>query len=419
MNTRPAGFAAYLTVTAAYWAFMLTDGALRMLVLLHFHSLGFHPIQLAYLFLLYEFMGVITNLSAGWIAARFGLTKTLYGGLILQIMALLALNQLDPTWAIGTSVVFVMASQGLSGIAKDLTKMSAKSAVKLLAPEDGHGQLFKWVARLTGSKNAVKGFGFFLGAALLGGFGFDAVTLGMAIGLLAILIGVVFYMPPGLPAGRKKAKISEVFSKDSNINRLSAARFFLFGARDVWFVVGVPIYFHSVLIESFIFSSREAFFIVGGFMALWVIAYGAVQASAPKLLKSSDKTLKQLVNSARQWAALLTIVPASLLIASLLIGDQVSWFAFILTAGLLVFGAVFALNSAIHSFLILAFSSSSRVTMDVGFYYMSNAAGRLAGTLLSGLSFQFGGLSLCLLTAFAMCGFSWVMAARMTMKFSD
>ena len=398
---------------------MLTDGALRMLVLLHFHSLGFHPIQLAYLFLLYEFMGVITNLSAGWIAARFGLTKTLYGGLILQIMALLALNQLDPTWAIGTSVVFVMASQGLSGIAKDLTKMSAKSAVKLLAPEDGHGQLFKWVTRLTGSKNAVKGFGFFLGAALLGGFGFDAVTLGMAIGLLAILIGAVIYMPPGLPAGRKKAKISEVFSKDSNINRLSAARFFLFGARDVWFVVGVPIYFHSILIESFVFSSREAFFIVGGFMALWVIAYGAVQASASKLLKSSDKTLQQLVNSARQWAALLTIVPASLLITSLLIGNQVSWFALILTAGLLVFGAVFALNSAIHSFLILAFSNSSRVTMDVGFYYMSNAAGRLAGTLLSGLSFQFGGLSLCLLTAFAMCGFSWAIAARMNMKFSD
>ena len=398
---------------------MLTDGALRMLVLLHFHSLGFHPIQLAYLFLLYEFMGVITNLSAGWIAARFGLTKTLYGGLILQIIALLALNQLDPTWAIGTSVIFVMASQGLSGIAKDLTKMSAKSAVKLLAPEDGHGQLFKWVTRLTGSKNAVKGFGFFLGAALLGGFGFDAVTLGMAIGLLAILIGAVIYMPPGLPAGRKKAKISEVLSKDSNINRLSAARFFLFGARDVWFVVGVPIYFHSVLIESFVFSAREAFFIVGGFMALWVIAYGAVQASAPKLLKSSDKTLKQLVNSARQWAALLTIVPGSLLIASLLIGNQVSWFAFILTAGLLVFGAVFALNSAIHSFLILAFSNSSRVTMDVGFYYMSNAAGRLAGTLLSGLSFQVGGLNLCLLTAFTMCGFSWAIAARMNMKFSD
>jgi len=241
----------------------------------------------------------------------------------------------------------------------------------------------------------------------------------MAIGLLAILIGAVIYMPPGLPAGRKKAKISEVFSKDSNINRLSAARFFLFGARDVWFVVGVPIYFHSILIESFVFSSREAFFIVGGFMALWVIAYGAVQASAPKLLKSSDKTLQQLVNSARQWAALLTIVPASLLITSLLIGNQVSWFALILTAGLLVFGAVFALNSAIHSFLILAFSNSSRVTMDVGFYYMSNAAGRLAGTLLSGLSFQFGGLSLCLLTAFAMCGFSWAIAARMNMKFSD
>src|SRR3546814_16323600 len=71
-SRRPEGLAAYIAVTAAYWAFMLTDGALRMLVLLHFHTLGFSAIQLAYLFLLYEFMGVVTNLSAGWIAARFG-----------------------------------------------------------------------------------------------------------------------------------------------------------------------------------------------------------------------------------------------------------------------------------------------------------------------------------------------------------
>ena len=90
---RKSALAAYMAVTAAYWAFMLTDGALRMLVLLHFHTLGFSPVHLAYLFLLYEFMGVVTNLAAGWIAARFWLTTTLYAGLGFQIAALVALSQ--------------------------------------------------------------------------------------------------------------------------------------------------------------------------------------------------------------------------------------------------------------------------------------------------------------------------------------
>jgi MFS family permease len=220
---RPAGFTAYVTVTAAYWAFMLTDGALRMLVLLHFHTLGFSPVQLAYLFVLYEIAGVITNLSAGWIAARFGLTSTLYAGLSLQVVALLALTQLDPTWSITASVVFVMLVQGLSGVAKDLAKMSSKSAVKILAPSTGGG-LFRWVAILTGSKNAVKGSGFLLGAVLLAVFGFVPSVLTMAAILFVILIGVVIGMPSGLPVGRKDAKFSEVFSKNHNINWLSAAR---------------------------------------------------------------------------------------------------------------------------------------------------------------------------------------------------
>ena len=147
---------AYMAVTAAYWAFMLSDGALRMLVLLHFNGLGFSPVQLAYLFLLYEVAGIVTNMAAGWIAARFGLASTLYAGLGLQIAALTALAQLDPAWSVGSSVVFVMAVQGASGVAKDLAKMSSKSAVKLLAPS-ANGGLFRWVAVLTGAKNAVKG----------------------------------------------------------------------------------------------------------------------------------------------------------------------------------------------------------------------------------------------------------------------
>jgi MFS transporter, APGE family, 1-arseno-3-phosphoglycerate exporter len=411
---RPQALVAYVAVTAAYWAFTLSDGALRMLVLLHFNTLGFSPVQLAYLFLLYELMGVVTNLSAGWIAARFGLTTTLYAGLGLQIAALAALSQLDPGWAVTLSVVFVMAVQGVSGVAKDLAKMSSKSAVKLLAPANEQGALFRWVAVLTGSKNAVKGLGFLVGAGLLALFGFTASVIAMAAVLVAILITVAFSMPPGLPRGKKSAKFKEVFSKDRDINRLSAARLFLFGARDVWFVVGIPIYFYAVLSDGTAAGDRAAFFLVGGFMALWVIGYGAVQAAAPKILRARNKSVAEAVGLARRWVGLLTVIAIALAGAALVAGGAPAlWLTATLVAGLLVFGVVFAVNSSLHSYLILAFSKADRVTMDVGFYYMSNAAGRLVGTLLSGLSYQVGGLSLCLATAAAMCALSWLCAGRL------
>ncbi|KGB82942.1 MFS transporter permease [Rhodovulum sp. NI22] len=409
---KPDGMAAYMAVTAAYWAFMLSDGALRMLVLLHFHTLGFSPIQLAYLFLLYEFMGMVTNLSAGWIAARFGLTSTLYAGLALQIVALAALAQLDPGWAVATSVIFVMAVQGLSGVAKDLAKMSSKSAVKVLAPE-GDGALFRWVAVLTGSKNAVKGLGFLLGAALLGLLGFTASVYAMAGVLAVILLAVALFMPSGLPRGKKGAKFREVFSKDPNINRLSAARMFLFGARDVWFVVGIPIYFYSVLSDGSEAGNRAAFFQIGTFMALWIIGYGAVQAWAPKLLGARDKPLGAITRLATLWVGALTLIPFALAGAALLAGGPQGWLTATLVAGLLLFGFVFAVNSSVHSYLILAFTQAERVTMDVGFYYMSNAAGRLLGTLLSGLSYQMGGLPLCLATAGVMAGLSFLIIRRL------
>ena len=396
--SQPQGLAAYIAVTAAYWAFMLTDGALRMLVLLHFHTLGFSPVQLAYLFVLYEIAGVVTNLSAGWIAARFGLTSTLYAGLSLQVVALLALTQLDPAWSIAASVAFVMAVQGASGVAKDLAKMSSKSAVKLLAPK-GQGGLFRWVALLTGSKNAVKGLGFFLGAALLGLAGFTASVAGMAALLAAILLAVVWRMPPGLPTGRKDAKFREVFSKNRDINWLSFARLFLFGARDVWFVVGIPIYFYSVLSDGTEAGNRAAFFLIGSFMAIWIILYGGVQAWAPKLLRAAERPGAEITRAARSWAAALIPVPALFAALVVLAGSPAPWLTASLVAGLLIFGAIFAVNSALHSYLILAFTSEERVTMDVGFYYMSNAAGRLLGTLLSGVSYQLGGLPLCLATA--------------------
>jgi len=410
--------AAYAGVTAAYWALMLTDGALRMLVLLHFHTLGFTPVQLAYLFLLYEFAGMVTNLFAGWIAARYGMTTTLYAGMLLQVLALLALALLNPAWALGLSVAYVMLVQGVSGVAKDLTKMSSKSAVKLLAPNT-QGGLFRWVAVLTGSKNAIKGLGFLLGAALLAIFGFEATVVGMAVILALILVAVFCAMPSRLPVGRKDANFSEVISKSANINWLSAARLFLFGARDVWFVVGIPIYFYAALADGSEESRRFAFFTIGTFMALWVILYGAVQAIAPRVLGAASQPEAALVGKARIWAWGLSLIPASLMLAVLFFPSPHPALTTILVFGLLIFAAAFAVNSALHSYLILAFSKTERVTMDVGFYYMANAGGRLIGTALSGLAFQLGGLTLLFGVAAVMVVLSALAAGRLTGPSAD
>ena len=407
-STWPKGLPAYIAVTAAYWAFMLTDGALRMLVLLHFHTLGFSPVQLAYLFVLYEIAGMVTNLCAGWIAARFGLTSTLYAGLGLQVLALLAMAQLDPTWVVGASVVYVMLVQGASGMAKDLAKMSSKSAVKLLAPS-GEGGLFRWVAILTGSKNMVKGLGFLLGASLLATLGFVWSMLGMAAILVVILLAVLIAMPAGLPKGRKGVKFSEVFSKSANVNWLSAARVFLFGARDVWFVVGIPIYFYAVLSDGTTAGNRTAFFLIGTFMALWVILYGLIQANAPRILRARTRPTDELIKAARGWAWSLAAVPSILTGIAIIAGAPQLWLTISLVTGLLIFGIVFAVNSSLHSYLILSFTKAERVTMDVGFYYMANAAGRLAGTLLSGLTYQIGGLPLMLGVAAFMVALSAMM----------
>jgi MFS family permease len=409
----PNPLRAYAAVTAAYWAFMLSDGALRMLVLLHFNSLGFTPVQLAWLFLLYEIAGIVTNLAAGWLAARFGLAATLYAGLGLQVAALVALAQLDPAWGVAASVAFVMAVQGVSGVAKDLAKMSSKSAVKLLAPKEDGG-LFRWVALLTGSKNAVKGLGFFLGAALLAVAGFEAAIWGMAAILAVILIAVVLFLPAGLP-GRIKAE--EAWggwrSKDPRVNRLSLARMFLFGARDVWFVVGVPVYFQMVLSDGTPDGRRAAFFLIGSFLAIWIIAYGAVQAAAPRILGGKGQPESATVSKAIFWAGLLVPIPFALAAAAWWGGTPSPVLTGTLIGGLLAFGFVFAVNSSVHSYLILAFGDARRITRDVGFYYMANAAGRLMGTLLSGLSYQFGGLPLCLATAGVMAALSWWAVARL------
>ncbi len=370
----------YLVVTGGYWAFTVTDGAIRMLVVLYFHLLGFSPFEVAMLFLFYEFFGIVTNLVGGWLGARIGLNLTMHIGMGMQVVALSLLTVPD-AWL---SVPYVMAAQALSGIAKDLNKMSAKASVKMLAGDGGESKLFRWVAALTGSKNALKGAGFFVGAALLEGIGFRGALAVLAGMLSVVLIVTALLLPRGVGKMKAKPKFTQVFSNTPAINWLSAARFFLFGSRDVWFVVGLPVYLYSVLGWSF---TR-----VGGFIALWVIGYGIVQASAPRLLRRSHHGRGPGGGTARLWAFVLAGFPLAIALALQYGLDP----ALVLVTGLVLFGVVFAINSAVHSYLILAYSDFDRVSMNVGFYYMANAGGRLAGTVLSGWVYQTQGLSGCL-----------------------
>jgi predicted MFS family arabinose efflux permease len=372
-----AGLRNYFIVTGGYWAFTITDGAIRMLVVLYFHLLGYSPFEVAMLFLFYEFFGIVTNLVGGWLGARVGLNTTMHVGMAMQVVALLMLTVPD-VWL---SVAYVMAAQALSGIAKDLNKMSAKASVKVLADEGEASRLFKWVAVLTGSKNALKGAGYFIGAALLGWLEFRGALTVLAGTLAVVLAATMVSLPSGVGKMSAKPKFTEVFSNLPAINWLAGARLFLFASRDVWFVVGLPVYLYSVLGWSF----SE----VGGYLALWIIGYGAVQAGAPKILGRGDPPGG---GTALLWVTVLIAVPAGIAFAL-----QQGWDpASVVVIGLIIFGVVFALNSAVHSYLILAYSGAENVSMNVGFYYMANAAGRLAGTVLSGWAYQIYGLPGCL-----------------------
>ena len=381
---------------------MLSDGALRMLVLLHFHQNGFSPIQLAYLFLFYELAGIFTNLTAGWLASKFGLKFTLTSGLIIQILSLYLLSQLNQNWSQGFSVFYVLIVQGLSGVAKDLTKMSSKSAVKLLAPENNMS-LFRWVAVLTGSKNTIKGLGFLVGSILLATLGFYKSLIFMTVVVSIVLILALVLLKNDLFNIKKNVKFSDVFSKSRNINFLSAARVFLFGSRDVWFVVGLPIFFYNIFSDGSLESNQKAFYIVGSIMAMWVIFYGLIQANSPKLFLKINNMDPNLVQICKKWVCYLFFNVIFLTLIFSVINEE-SLKNLIIFLGLFIFCFIFAVNSSIHSFLILKFSKKKNVTLDVGFYYMANATGRLAGTILSGLTFQLGGLTLSLITASIMIG---------------
>ena len=375
----------YAVVTASYWGFTLTDGALRMLVLLHFYQLGYTPFTLAMLFLLYETAGIFANLGGGWLASRFGIPRMLAIGLGLQIAGLLMLSALNPNWGAAASVAWVVAAQGVAGIAKDITKTASKSAIKA-SSTGGSGQLFRWVAWFTGSKNAVKGAGFFVGGVLLQCAGF-APALWLMAGLLAlVLAGVVFTLPANLGRAKSSKSFRELFAKTPAINLLAAARIFLFGARDVWFVVGLPV---------FLYAAGWRYAEVSGFLALWTIGYGGVQAIAPSLVARSADGLSREVPAVRIWGAGLAIIPLALAIALSVPG--LARPDLLVVVGLGLFGLAFAVMSSLHSYLILVYAGSEKAAEDVGFYYAANAAGRLLGIILSGILTGFGGLPACLL----------------------
>lgn len=373
-----------MLVTFNYWNFTLTDGALRMLVVLYFYDLGYSSLAIASLFLFYEIFGVITNLVGGWLGARLGLNRTMNIGLGMQIFAL-AMLAVPASWL---TIPWVMAAQAMSGIAKDLNKMSAKSAIKTLVPDDRQGALYKWVAILTGSKNALKGAGFFLGGLLLTVFGFQGAVMAMASVLFVVLIGSLVWLESDMGKAKSKPKFKHIFSKSGSINVLSAARMFLFGARDVWFVVALPIYLGSV------FGWNHS--MVGGFLAIWVIAYGFVQGIAPRITGKAEGKVPD-GRAALIWAGLLTAVTGVIAY-----GVQIEWRPeLVIVVGLLIFGAIFAVNSSLHSYLIVSYAKGDGVSMDVGFYYMANAMGRLIGTVLSGWVFQVAGFAACLWVSFA------------------
>ena len=394
----------YLLVTFNYWNFTITDGALRMLVVLYFYQLGYSPLNIALLFLFYEIFGVVTNLVGGWLGAKIGLNRTMNIGLAMQVVALLLLT-VPNDWL---TVTWVMVAQALSGIAKDLNKMSAKSAIKTLIPNDQQGKLYHWVAVLTGSKNALKGAGFFLGGVLLATLGFQLALVAMASVLAFVFVLSIIFLEKELGKAKTKPKFSQMFSKSGPVNILSAARLFLFASRDVWFVVALPIYLASI------FGWEHS--VVGGFIAIWVILYGIVQGVAPKITQYfSGKEHTPNGQSAVLWCFLLTIVTGLLAF-----GIELQWQAqWVISIGLLVFGAIFAVNSSLHSYLIISYAKEDGVSLDVGFYYMANAMGRLVGTILSGWVYQVYGFAACLWIAFGFLLLTSIISLKLPTQKTD
>ena len=367
----------FLVITNTYLFFSLTDGAIRMIVLLHFFHLGFSPLSLAFIFLLYELVGVITNLVGGWLASYYGIKRMFTFGVLLQIFGLFFLSFYSPSWGIFSSILWVI-------IAKDISKTSSKSAIKIVSG-DGKGILFKWVSWFTGLKNISKGLGFFVGSLLIEIISFQ-YSLYFLMFFLIICLFFLFFLDSEIGVFKTSRNLKQFFSKSKNINILSMARLFLFGSRDIWFVVGLPI---------FLYSAGWSFWHVGSFLAFWIIGYGFCQSFVPFLIKKSIDGFTLEISLAKFWVFILMIIQLALLILIHLDVQYISTEK-ILIFVLLIYGGVFSINSALHSYLILKFSGNSSVTEDVGFYYSSNALGRFFGTFLSGYLYQITGITGCI-----------------------
>jgi len=366
---KPSGAADYLLVTLSYLAFTLTDGAMRMLVLLHLHAQGETAWGLALILLPYEAAGVFTNLLSGFLGARFGLKPILTVGLLLQAGACLLLAA-DPA---RLSITYVALTQILSGVAKDFVKNSAKSYVKALQPENQGARLFRWVAWMTGSKNAMKGVGFFAGGALLGWVGFSGTNLGLG----GALIAASAFSAVTLPSikGRANARLRGVVLHDTSVLWLSGARLFLFGSRDTWFAVALPL---------FLASAGWPSITVGAVLAGWVVCYGAVQAFTPSLTRASNTRAASASTARWTLSLLLPLAPAALALWFL---PNIASTATVLLA-VSIYGVFFAVTSSLHSWLIVAAHDGEKLPERVGFYYAANAAGRLVGTACSGALFS-------------------------------
>ena len=207
-----------------------------------------------------------------------------------------------------------------------------------------------------------------------------------------VLLGTVVALPSGMGKAKSKVKFTTLFSKSIAVNWLSAARLFLFSSRDVWFVVGLPVFLASTLGWSFMQ--------VGAFVAAWFVGYGMIQAIVPEILRQLGARHGVTGDTARLWAFVLTIIPAA---SGSRTSNSHARPTPALMIGLAIFMIVFAINSAVHSYLILAYSEDDdEVATNVGFYYMANAGGRLLGTLLSGVIFEFYGFIGCLLASAAL-----------------
>ena len=412
-------------MTTCYLLFTTTDGALRMVVLVHAHSLGFSAFQVALMFSLYELAGVFTNIAAGLAGARWGLRSTLLGGLAVQLACIALLWGFGIAWpephAQWRALAYVAAAAGLGGVAKDLVKLGGKTVTKLVTPEERQSRLFAVVAWLTGAKNSMKGVGYFVGAASL------AVSFDFALGLNLVLIALALPIAalglrPGLGRARgKNVTLAAMLSPAPNVRALSLARALLFGSRDLWFEVALPFYLRNE--AQGLGWSRE---LTGALLAGFIIAYGQVQSATPRLLlrplrqEPANKLVQVL------WNGVLTLVCLAL---ALLLGaapapaaHSVPGLAGALCALLLVFCVVFAVNSAVHSYLIVRYAGSDKVAADVGFYYMSNAAGRLGGVLVSGALYEFsapGNSTAALGWCFAASVLASAAATALTLRIED